>query len=172
VATGRSFTQLATTPSRSWPSCGGYTDLASLTPTQRAAYAAPFASTADRRGAVAFPQQILDGSRSIEPADPRAVQLLRAKPAMCIFGAHDRALPARPFTAMFRAAYPEAPLHVLEDGGHFAPDERSRAVLAALDDFLRHPVATPLLDVPSVLGSEACPLVLDGGESLRARRPA
>jgi pimeloyl-ACP methyl ester carboxylesterase len=100
------------------------------------AYAAPFATTAECRGAMAFPRQIVEGTRSVERPEAAAVAALRAKPAMLVYGQQDRALPAPWFPAVFSEAWPAAPVMALADAGHFSPEDRPDAVLDAIQRFI------------------------------------
>jgi haloalkane dehalogenase len=114
----------------------GIVDSAAITPAMVRAYASAFAGPGECRGGIAFPRQLVEGTRSPEDPDPAAVAALRAKPAMLIYGQQDRALPPVGFERIFAEQYPEAPIVRLAHSGHFPPEDQPEAVLAALQAFL------------------------------------
>jgi haloalkane dehalogenase len=110
-----------------------------MTPTWVRAYSAHFASPADCRGAIRFPQQIVAPGSDPPPAPPTpaAVAAIQSKPAMAAVGLHDTALLAHHVKAAFRAAYPSAPIIDLPSAGHFPPEDTPDALLALLTLFLQ-----------------------------------
>jgi cis-3-alkyl-4-acyloxetan-2-one decarboxylase len=108
-----------------------------MTPTWLAAYSAHFTDRAACRGAIRFPQQLVEpGPAPASPPDPVAVAALLAKPALLIVGTQDSALLARHVIAAFRAAYLDAPAIEMPSAGHFPSEDAPDAVLAALQMFL------------------------------------
>ncbi|GAA3896149.1 alpha/beta hydrolase [Streptomyces gulbargensis] len=57
-------------------------------------------------------------------------------PVLLVVGAHDPALGADAMEATWLRWYPNARLHVLEDAGHYAPEETPKALAEAIEAFL------------------------------------
>lgn len=102
------------------------------------AYAAPFATTEDCKGALAFP-------RSIGSADTEAVMLehitslpeLAKKPAMYLHGEEDRAIPTEFAVGQFRSTWPAGPVVTLPGVGHFIQEDAPETACALIQQFVQ-----------------------------------
>lgn len=102
------------------------------------AYSAHFTGPSACRGAIRFPQQIVDPDPTPVPAPhPDAVATLRSLPAMLAVGLQDTALLPQHVIAAFTAAYPAAPIIELPGAGHFPSEDSPDALLAAIQMFLQ-----------------------------------
>jgi haloalkane dehalogenase len=102
------------------------------------AYAAPFPDEASCKGALQFPQNI---------AAPETVQALfehianvaqlAAKPAMCVYGEADRAIPLAMGVGTFRAVWPKGPVVTLPGVGHFIQEDAPETACALIEQFIQ-----------------------------------
>jgi haloalkane dehalogenase len=102
------------------------------------AYASPFPTPAECKGALQFPANI---------AAPETVQVLlelvgnlpalAAKPAMYVHGEEDRAIPLEMAVAMFRSTWPNGPVVTLPGVGHFLQEDAPEAVIALIEQFVQ-----------------------------------
>ncbi|KIX92775.1 uncharacterized protein Z520_11438 [Fonsecaea multimorphosa CBS 102226] len=101
------------------------------------AYSSPFDTPDECHGVIAFPKSIVTGSFKAEQGTAEARTAVRSKPAMMIEGTRDKVLLAKYFVPVFQAAFPNAPIHYLDNASHFcledAPEEISRLIL----DFIK-----------------------------------
>lgn len=105
------------------------------------AYATPFSTPAECRGALAFPRNIaspetlklLDELRSL----PGALDALGAKPAMYVHGEADRAIPTDFAVACFRDLWPHGPVVTLPGVGHFLQEDAPEVVTALIEQFVQ-----------------------------------
>jgi pimeloyl-ACP methyl ester carboxylesterase len=105
------------------------------------AYAAPFETKEECRGALQFPRNIAHPETAkfmLEcVAAPGAVDAIRAKPAMYVHGEADRAIPTEMGVAGFRSLFPEAPVVTLPGVGHFLQEDAPEAVTALIAQFIQ-----------------------------------
>jgi pimeloyl-ACP methyl ester carboxylesterase len=98
------------------------------------AYSLPFATPEECHGVVAFPKSIVTGSFKPEKGTPEAIKAVKSKPAIMIYGMKDKVLLAKYFIPVFKAAFPDAPIHHLENASHFlledAPEEIAELILS------------------------------------------
>lgn len=102
------------------------------------AYASPFPTPADCKGALAFPAHI--GS-----PDTAAVMLehaanlpqLAAKPAMYLHGEEDRAIPTDFAVGQFRSTWPKGPVVTLPGAGHFIQEDAPETACALIEQFVQ-----------------------------------
>lgn len=102
------------------------------------AYASPFPTPADCKGALAFPRHI-GSSDTIELVLPHlaALPLLAALPAMYVHGEEDRAIPTDFAVGMFRSTWPKGPVVTLPGVGHFLQEDAPETVIALLAQFIQ-----------------------------------
>ncbi|MEQ1787518.1 MAG: alpha/beta fold hydrolase [Acidimicrobiales bacterium] len=102
------------------------------------AYAAPFPTPADCKGAVAFPQCIAN-HETLEVMLEHMANLpaLAAKPAMYIHGEADRAIPTDFAVGSFRSTWPDGPVVTLPGVGHFLQEDAPEAVIALIQQFIQ-----------------------------------
>lgn len=98
------------------------------------AYSLPFATPEECHGVIAFPKSIVTGSFKPEKGTAEAIAAVKSKPAMMIYGMKDKVLLAKYFIPVFKAAFPNAPIHYLENASHFlledAPEEIGELILS------------------------------------------
>lgn len=100
------------------------------------AYGAPFPTRDHCAGAIGWARGIATGAHQFEAPEPAAAAAIRAKPALAIWGAHDRTLHAEHFLPLFRRLFPAAPVHVLRDAGHYSPEDAPDAIAELVADFV------------------------------------
>jgi pimeloyl-ACP methyl ester carboxylesterase len=105
------------------------------------AYASPFPTPADCIGARQFPLNIgtpetMKFLAEVQ-AQPGALESVKAKPAMMVTGAEDRALPCEFAVAMFRDMWPSAPVTILPGVGHFIQEDAPEIVTALISQFVQ-----------------------------------
>jgi cis-3-alkyl-4-acyloxetan-2-one decarboxylase len=110
-----------------------------VTPTWIRAYATHFATTADCRGVIRFPQQLVAPATTDPPhsPDPASVATLRQKPAMLVYGMRDRALLPQHMIPVFQAGFPGRPIVELANAAHFCQEDAPETILALLHQFLQ-----------------------------------
>ncbi|MGD8282135.1 MAG: alpha/beta fold hydrolase [Gemmatimonadota bacterium] len=119
----------------------GFERLAHVDETWVRAYAAPFPTPADCVGARAFPRNIADPEtmkfvlEGVTAAG--AVEAVRAKSAMLVTGAEDRAMPCEMVVGSFRDMWPDAPVSVLPGVGHFIQEDAPEQVTALILQFVQ-----------------------------------
>ncbi|KAL7920753.1 putative Alpha/beta hydrolase [Trichoderma austrokoningii] len=98
------------------------------------AYSLPFATPEECHGVIAFPKSIVTGSFKQEKGTAETIAALKVIPAMMIYGMKDKVLLAKYFIPVFKAAFPNAPVHQLENASHFlledAPEEVGELILS------------------------------------------
>ena len=106
-------------------------------PTFIRAYAAPFPTQADCRGAIDFPLDLALGRiRDFVREGVAGVPSLRDKPAIMIEGMLDRAIPAALAIADFKGIWPDAPVIQVPGAGHYIQEDAPEVVIPALQTFL------------------------------------
>ena len=101
------------------------------------AYAAPFATPAECRGAIDFPLDLALGRiRDFVREGVAGVPALRDKPAIMIEGMLDRAIPAALAIADFRGIWPDAPVVEVPGAGHYIQEDAPEVVVPVLLGFL------------------------------------
>lgn len=106
------------------------------------AYASPFPTPADCRGALAFPASI--GAAAVVELfmeNLTNVPAIMAIPAMYIHGEEDRAVPTEMAVGMFKGLWPNGPVTRLPGVGHFLQEDAPEAVTALIGQFIQ---MTPL----------------------------
>jgi haloalkane dehalogenase len=105
------------------------------------AYASPFPTPADCIGARQFPLNIAAPETmkffSESPSLPGAVEAVKAKPAMLVTGADDRAIPCEFAVASFRDMWPDAPVTVLPGVGHFIQEDAPEIATLLISQFVQ-----------------------------------
>ena len=101
------------------------------------AYAAPFPTPADCKGAIEFPLDLALGRvRDFVRAGAAGVPALRGKPAILIEGMLDRAIPPALALADFRGLWPEGTVIEVPDAGHYIQEDSPEVAIAAIQAFL------------------------------------
>ncbi len=105
---------------------------------ERRAYAAPFGSPEECKGAVEFPLDIaLDRIGRYVRSGASGVPDLRSKSAMLAEGMRDRAIPPALAIADFRALFPHGPVVQLDQAGHFCQEDAAPELVALIQLFMQ-----------------------------------
>jgi haloalkane dehalogenase len=119
----------------------GFEHTAHVDETWVRAYASPFPTPSDCLGALRFPLNIGTPETMKFFAEtlalPGAVQAVKAKPAMMVTGAEDRALPCEFAVASFRDMWPDAPVTILPGVGHFIQEDAPEIATALISQFVQ-----------------------------------
>ncbi len=108
-----------------------------LSELQKRAYAAPFDSVEECKGAVEFPLDVaLNRIGDYVRAGAAGIPDLRSKPAMLAVGMRDKAIPPALAIADFQALFPDGPITRLEQAGHFCQEDAAPELIELLRDFL------------------------------------
>jgi pimeloyl-ACP methyl ester carboxylesterase len=106
-------------------------------PTFIRAYAAPFPTPADCKGAIEFPLDLALGRiRDFVREGAAGVPALRNKPAIMIEGMLDRAIPPSLAIADFLGVWPNAPVIEVPGAGHYIQEDAPEVVVPVLRGFL------------------------------------
>jgi pimeloyl-ACP methyl ester carboxylesterase len=105
------------------------------------AYASPFPTPADCIGARQFPLNIAAPETLAFMLEvlalPGAIEAVKAKPAMLVTGAEDRAIPCEFAVGCFRDMWPGAPVTVLPGVGHFIQEDAPELATALISQFVQ-----------------------------------
>jgi len=104
------------------------------------AYASPFPTPADCRGALQFPRNIANPATAAffaELAQEHDVERVRKIPAMCVHGEEDRAIPVEAAVLGFRSFWPNGPVVTLPGVGHFLQEDAPETVTALVEQFMQ-----------------------------------
>jgi pimeloyl-ACP methyl ester carboxylesterase len=106
-------------------------------PTFIRAYAAPFPTPPDCKGAIEFPLDAALGRiRDFVREGAGGVAAIREKPTLLIEGMLDRAIPAELALADFAGLWPKAPVVRVPGAGHYIQEDAPEVVVPALQTFL------------------------------------
>jgi haloalkane dehalogenase len=105
------------------------------------AYASPFSTPADCRGAKQFPRNLLlpeTWSYLLEgEAQPGATEALARKPALLIHGEDDPTVPWLGALMMFKAVWPTAPTVCVPGAAHFLPEDAPEVAIALIEQLVQ-----------------------------------
>ncbi len=102
------------------------------------AYAAPFTSPDECKGAVEFPLDVaLNRIGDYVKAGASGVPALRSKPAMLAEGMLDKAIPPALAIADFRALFPDGTLTELEHAAHFCQEDAAPELVELIKRFMQ-----------------------------------
>ena len=102
------------------------------------AYAAPFPTTADCKGALAFPAHIgKDTTAAVLLEHAANLPALAAKPAMYVHGEEDRAIPTEFSVGAFKSFWPAGPVVTLPGVGHFIQEDAPETACALIEQFVQ-----------------------------------
>jgi len=102
------------------------------------AYAAPFPTPADCKGAIQFPKCI-GAPETVAAILEHIANLpkLAAKPAMYVHGEADRAIPTELSVGAFRSTWPKGPVVTLPGVGHFIQEDAPETACALIEQFIQ-----------------------------------
>jgi haloalkane dehalogenase len=119
----------------------GFERTANIDDTWIRAYGAPFPTVEECKGALKFPRCIAAPETAeymLELASvPGALEAVRSKPAMCVSGEADRAVPPAFVVACFKDMWPEGPVVSLPGVGHFLQEDAPETVTALIELFIQ-----------------------------------
>jgi pimeloyl-ACP methyl ester carboxylesterase len=105
------------------------------------AYGSCFSTPEECRGALLFPQFLgkPEGMKFLMEGQmlPGAIEAVKAKPAMMVTGAEDRAVPCEFAVACFRDMWPAAPVTILPGVGHFIQEDAPEIATALISQFVQ-----------------------------------
>jgi len=102
------------------------------------AYAAPFETREECKGAIEFPTEVIEVRFPyLDPPSDALVAKLRAKPAMLAVGMQDRAIPPYITIDAFKQAFGERPVVELPNAGHFCQEDEPQALVALIEHLMQ-----------------------------------
>ncbi len=115
----------------------GFENNTVITDSWLGAYAAPFATAAECRGALGWAKGFATGAHQFETPDAAAERIIRGQPALAIWGEADRTLHAEHFLPLFSALFPSAPIGRLPGVGHYCFEDAPEIISRLIADFLQ-----------------------------------
>ncbi|PRH89422.1 alpha/beta hydrolase [Labrys okinawensis] len=115
----------------------GFENNAVITDAWLSAYGAPFSNPAECLGAIGWAEGFALGTHQVEQPSPAAIEIIRDKPALAIWGEADRTLHAEHFLPMSSELFPRAPIERLKGVGHYCFEDTPDVVAALIRDFIR-----------------------------------
>ncbi len=111
-----------------------------FTPGVRDGYLAPYASWRDRIAVYRFVQDIPLNAQhptraTVDAIDSR-LHLFAQHPMLILWGADDFVFTAKTFLAGWRARFPSAKVHILENAGHYVVEDAHERILPLVKEFL------------------------------------
>lgn len=100
------------------------------------AYGSRFAVPADSAGAIGWAKGFALGAHRFDTPDAAAIEAVRSKPALAIWGDADRTLAAEHLLPLFTELFPEAPVHRLAGVGHYSFEDAPREIAELIVGFL------------------------------------
>lgn len=112
-----------------------------MTPQVRAGYLAPYDSWHNRIAIYRFVQDIPlsddHPTRATVDAIDARLHLFRDHPMLIIWGAGDFVFTVKHFLVGWRARFPDADVHVLQDAGHYVVEDAHERILPLVKTFLK-----------------------------------
>ncbi len=119
----------------------GFENTAQVDETWLSAYASPFPTLEECKGAIKFPHCIASPVTMEyffnHLVTPEALEALRSKPAMYIHGEEDGAIPTEFGVASFKGHWPEGPVIILPGVGHFCQEDAPLTIVALIKQFMQ-----------------------------------
>ncbi len=111
-----------------------------MTPEVRAGYLAPYNSWRNRIAIYRFVQDIPvrpdHPTRATVDAIDAQLHLFRHHPMLILWGARDFVFTVKDFLAGWRARFPDAEVHILENAGHYVVEDAHERILPLMKEFL------------------------------------
>jgi len=114
----------------------GFENNALIDDTWLNAYGSGFADAADCAGVIGWAKGFAIGAHRFEVPDAAALQAIRSRPALAIWGEADRTLLVEHFLPLFSALFPQAPIHRLPGVGHYSLEDAPEAIGPLIETFL------------------------------------
>lgn len=115
----------------------GFENHARINDTWLRAYGSRFAVPADSAGAIGWAKGFVRRAHRFEIPDAAAVDAIRAKPALAIWGDADRTLAPEHFLPLFSELFPQAPVHRLAGVGHYSFEDAPQEIAELIAVFLK-----------------------------------
>jgi haloalkane dehalogenase len=115
----------------------GFENHARINDTWLRAYGSRFAAPTDSAGAIGWAKGFATGAHRFEVPDATALDTIRSKPALAIWGEADRTLAAEHFLPLFSEIFPMAPIHRLAGVGHYSFEDAPREIVELIAAFLK-----------------------------------
>ncbi|AOI61668.1 alpha/beta fold hydrolase [Burkholderia diffusa] len=115
----------------------GFENHARINDTWLRAYSSRFAVPTDSAGAIGWAKGFAIGAHRFEMPDATALDTIRSKPALAIWGEADRTLAAEHFLPLFSEIFPMAPIHRLAGVGHYSFEDAPREIAELITAFLK-----------------------------------
>jgi haloalkane dehalogenase len=119
----------------------GFARTETITETWVRAFAAPFPTPAECRGALQFPRNLLlpetwayfhEGEQL-----PGAMDAVRGKAALLIQGEQDKNVPPFGAEMMFRMIWPSAPIVMVPGASHYLQEDAPETAIALIEQFVQ-----------------------------------
>jgi haloalkane dehalogenase len=105
------------------------------------AYAVPFPTVEECKGAIKFPRCIASPETfeyfAKEVINPERAEAIRSIPAMYVHGEEDRAIPTEFAVVCFKDMWPNGPVVTLPGVGHFLQEDAPETVTALIEQFIQ-----------------------------------
>ena len=102
------------------------------------AYSAPFGSREECTGAIEFPTDAIQQRAAPYMMECAAnVEAVRAKPAVLVEGIHDRAIYPPRAIGLFQTLWPNGPITLLDQAGHFCQEDAPEVIVPLIRQFIR-----------------------------------
>ncbi|MEX3811047.1 alpha/beta fold hydrolase [Paraburkholderia sp. BR13439] len=101
------------------------------------AYGSRFVVPADSAGAIGWAKGFAIGAHRFEVPDAAALDAIRSKPALAIWGDADRTLAAEHLLPLFSELFPLAPIHRLAGVGHYSFEDAPQEIAGLIVEFLK-----------------------------------
>jgi len=115
----------------------GFENHARINDTWLRAYGSRFAAPTDSAGAIGWAKGFATGAHRFEVPNATALDTIRSKPALAIWGEADRTLAAEHFLPLFSEIFPMAPIHRLAGVGHYCFEDAPREIAELIAAFLK-----------------------------------
>ncbi|WP_069267600.1 alpha/beta fold hydrolase [Paraburkholderia nodosa] len=115
----------------------GFENHARIDDTWLRAYGSRFTVPTDSAGAIGWAKGFATGAHRFEMPDATALDTIRSKPALAIWGEADRTLAAEHFLPLFSEIFPMAPIHRLAGVGHYCFEDAPREIAELIAAFLK-----------------------------------
>ncbi len=115
----------------------GFENHARIDDTWLRAYGSRFALPTDSAGAIGWAKGFAIGAHRFEVPDALALDAIRSKPALAIWGEADRTLAAEHFLPLFSEIFPMAPVHRLAGVGHYSFEDAPQEITELITAFLK-----------------------------------
>jgi haloalkane dehalogenase len=115
----------------------GFENHACIDDTWLRAYGSRFSVPADSAGAIGWAHGFAIGAHRFEVPDAAALDAIRSKPALAIWGEADRTLAAEHFLPLFSELFSQPQIHRLAGVGHYCLEDAPQEIANLIGTFLK-----------------------------------